>query len=235
MNKLEAATIEQYQRIRAAGPNGHILLGEAQGEIMAAATPEFFEEILVRTSFNTRVSPQNSPSHASRLALAGLIAPQQGYVGGIIDGEEPVVYAYSARTARMEAEGIQPDLIQQAMGEAFYPPMALAKAVRAAAYEGRNQRERHLSVAEYLAGQGLTLGSNVAAEGDFVGATGFMPGRVLLNVLSRQDGLINHVIGEPIVAFRASGLSDQIVIDPSARVDPATFAANVLQASGSLN
>jgi hypothetical protein len=233
MNKLESVVIDQYKRVKAAGKGGGAVLGEAQGEIMAAATPGRFEEILARTSADFRVSLQDGASHAAGLARAGLIVPEQGYVGGIISGEAPFVYAYSARAR--EATASKPDPIQEAMGDVYYPAMALAKAVRAAAYEGRGVTERHLSAAEYLAKLGLTLGSSVTLLGDFVGATGFMPGDNLLADLAQREGVAEHLASEPIEAFRGSGLCDQIAVDPAARANPAAFAASVLQASGSLN
>jgi hypothetical protein len=233
MNKLESTVIDQYKRVTAAGVNGAATLREAQDEIMAAATPERFEEIVVRTSVDFRVTLQNGPGHTSRLARAGLIVPEQGYVGGIINAGPPIVYAYSARVS--EAAASKPDPIQEAMGDAFYPAMALAKAVRAAAYEGRGGSERRLTIAEYLAAHGLSLGSNVTLLDDFVGATGFMPGDNLSAELAQHEAIAEHLVSEPIEAFRGSGLCDQIAVDSIAQTHPVAFAASVLRASGSLN
>lgn len=252
MNRLDRIILDQYSRVKSTNGDPLAVLNETQGEILEAATPELTLEIIVDSK---RVNPeqetrsltaimrsqQDSKSVGNRatsgirtangLAQIGMLASNQGYVGGIVfDHGEPTVHGHSAVFNQPKED----DAIQDAMGTTFYPPMMWVKALRAATYESRPESARFLSVAEYLAKLGLSLGSMVGEYGDLLGATGFMPGERLQG--EWDNPLINeHIESETIEAFRLSGLCDQAVVDPNILRETPQFAEQIIRLGGSLN
>lgn len=251
MNELDRVILDQFNRIRSITGDPLDVLAEAQGEILSVATPELTLEIIgddsrthpdseTRTLTGQIRAFQDARSIGSRalegirtanwLARQGMLAPMQGYVGGIIsEHRDQIVYGHST------TGGIKPsDVLQAAVGDTFYPPMMWVKALRAATYEKRPESARTLSVAEYMAKLGLTLGSMVGKYGDLLGATGFMPGERLLN--EWYSPLVRaNVDSETTPAFRLSGLCDQAVVDPSILTETPQFAEQIIRLGGSLN
>jgi hypothetical protein len=252
MNKLEATILDQYRRVQAAGVNGAEVLAETQGEIMAVATPELTQDIIVdhaRTSpdhenrsINAILRAQmDSRSVMNRsikaiqnghgLARINMLADNQGYSGGILfDYDSPIVYGNSMTFRSIKQE----DPIQDAMGDTFYPPMMWVKAIRAEAYRNRAEAAEQLSIVEWLAELGLSLGCVALERGDITGATGFMPAERLQGEWD-DPSITEHVLTEPIEAFRLSGLCDQAALDPNILTDTSWFASTVLISGGSLN
>ena len=252
MNALDKVVLDQYKRIKLTHGDPRAVLDEMRGEILDVATPELTFEII---RDRTRVHPENETrtltaqmrafqhahsigSRATRgirtangLVRCGMLAPKQGYVGGIIiKPEELRIYGHSMAFEKQIAD----DPIQEAMGDKFYPPMMWVKALRAAAYENRPDSARFLSVAEYLAKLGLSLGSMIGEYGDLLGATGFMPGERLQgdwDSITTQE----HIQAEEVEAFRLTGLCDQAVVDPHLLTRTPDFAKEILELGGSLN
>ncbi len=252
MNKLEVVILDQYQRVKAAGSCPEEALAESQGEIMSVATPELTIDILEdssrtspaheNSSINAMLRAQMESSSilnrsirgirmAHSLARLDMLADRQGYTGGLlIDRGDVIVYGQSTLFRGLKEH----DPIQEAMGETFYPPMMWVKALRAEAYRNRPESAQDLSITHYLAKLGLSLGSVLTEHGDIAGATGFMPGTRLQGECG-TSAVRQHVQSEPIEAFRLSGLCDQAVLDPDILLRTPDFAAEVVEAAGSLN
>lgn len=250
VNALERVIIDQHARIVAAGEDPITELEEAQGEILAAATPELVVEIMnndIRPETETKSvngqcrAFQDSSSITSRslraiqtgnnLARIGMLRENQGYTGGLIlNGDDVLIYANS-----MSYRGIKEnDPIQDAMEDVFYPPMVWAKALRAEAYRRRSDAAQELSMAEYLSKLGMSLGCALTEFGDIVGATGFMPGERLQGVWGCEM-VQQHIMDEQIEAYRLSGLCDQAVVEPLILTETPDFAKKIVQLGGSLN
>ena len=251
MNKLDEVIIDQYKRVEAWKGEPLDVLQETQGEILAAATPELTLEILedlgripdrerrssnaqthafmYENSITSRMYKQIQIAH--KLGDLGMLVPEQGYVGGIIrDGNVLRVFGNSSYY-----RGVKPDdPIQAAMGKTFYPPMMWAKAIRGVAYGNRPASAADMSVSQYSAKLGLSLGAMVTEYGDVVGATGFMPGPRLQG--SWGSALVDeHIQSEPVEAFRLSGLCDQAVLEIELLRRTPEFAEDIIARGGSLN
>lgn len=252
MNQLDRVILDQFNRVRSITGDHRAVLDEVRGEILEVATPELTLEIIrdhtrahpereSRTAtaqiraFQDARSVQSRALRGIRMAnkLVGInmLAANQGYVGGIVfDHGESIVYGHSMAYDRLKTD----DPMQKTMSPTFYPPMMWVKALRAATYENRPESARLLSVAEYLAKLGLSLGSMVGEYGDLLGATGFMPGERLQG--EWDNPLVGeHIESESIEVFKLSGLCDQAVVDPNILRETPQFAAQIIQLGGSLN
>ncbi len=252
MNQLEKTILDQYRRISAAGEKGFEVLEETQGEIMLVSDPDLALEILSdakRTSpdretrssraqmrafmYDSSVTMRTTESVriAHGLVRLNMLADKQGYTGGIIfDHGEPTVYGQSMNFRTFQDS----DPIQEVMGDTFYPVMMWAKALRAEAYRNRPESQGELSIAQYLAQLGLSLGSNLTKHRDIVGATGFMPGERLSGDWGDEQ-IEEHIQSESIEVFRLSGLCDQAVVDPDILLTTPGFAVDIIERGGNLN
>lgn len=251
-NELDRVILDQYKRVSSVVGDPRDVLEEVQGEVLAVATPALTLEIITdhtrahpdsetrtcRAQIRAFQDPRSIGSRALKeiqmangLARIEMLVPNQGYVGGIVfDYNEPTVYGHS-----MDFDQIKPDdPVQEAGADTFYPPMMWVKALRAATYANRPESAQNLSVAEYLAKLGLSLGSVVNEYGDLVGATGFMPGTRLQGKWANSF-VQTHVDSEANQTFKLSGLCDQAVVDSNILLRTEEFAEDILLLNGSLN
>ncbi len=257
-NNLEGTVLDQHARVQSAGENGHKVLGEAKGEILASATPEQVQEILNRTFEASRSQLARLTSLREslyELSDSGLIVPRQGYVGLInLDTSHRAsdIFGFSTARGQMLQEEYQ-DPIQKACGQDFlYSAMMWAKALYSEAYNNRSESQRDLPIQVWLAelvGEGLFQGSKPVyvtngSPSSLLGATGFMPSGGVggtMAKLKRTPKRKEHLEAEPVKPFRASGLMDQVALvhlTSSVGVDQTevvALAGQILKADGSLN
>lgn len=258
MNSLERVVLDQHARVRAAGADPLKALEQAKGEILAAADKENTADILTRGRIGSiyPTEPASSRGYMRRahhreflISLAngaldhlidlekspGIIVPSQGYLGGIAmeHGKAIGVFGFAPRLDRpFEDE----DPIQLAMGDVFYPPMMWAKALRVEAYNNRPESMKDLTISQYLAAIGSSLGSASAKYHDVIlGATGFMPGETTANAANAPWPIGEHIMSEEVEAFRLSGFCDQAVVDPEFMKNPSGSMFKVIHLGGSLN
>lgn len=258
MNNLEKVVLDQHARVRAAGSDPLEVLEEAKGEILEVADRENTADILSRGRIGSiyPTEPTSSRGDMRRahhrgflISLAngaldhlkelercpGVISPNQGYMGGIAleHGAAIGVFGFAPRPNRLFEDE---DPIQLAMGDGFYPPMMWAKALRVEAYNNRPESMKDLTISQYLAAMGLSLGAAPAKYRDILlGATGFMPGEITANAANAPWPIGEHIVNEEVEAFRLSGFCDQAVVDPEFMENPSGSMFKVIHSGGSLN